>query len=553
MNVSADKSFDYIVVGAGAAGAVLASRLSDDPSVSVLLLEAGGSDRSLLHLVPKGFYFTSSNPKYTKKFTTEKWGSGAQETWSRGRVLGGSTTVNGMVWNRGWAADYDAWEKAGDAGWNWDAFRAAYRGIEKHQLGGTSFRGANGPVGVSVASPRDPACDALIASMAANGIEYQDDMNGSDDDRVSYVASQVQRGLRVSSTRAFLNTSRKRSNLTVVTHTEASRIIIENGRAVGIEAIVKGSSTVLYGASREVLVCGGAFDSPMLLERSGIGNPEVLAAAGVPVVVASPKVGENLLEHRGIEFQVTLKGVKGFNGKLQSPLKQFWTGFKYLFTRNGVMAHGGFAVGANYESDPASGRPDTQAFFTPISTSAVNPMSGRIVVDSEPGAKYVTYPLHPTSAGSIHITGTSLHDAPKLVPNFLDTAHDRELLLKVIRKARTILATEPFSNYVVDEVIPGREIQTDEQILDFALNKGKAGYHTLGTCAIGPNDDDVVDDRLRVRGVDGLRVVDASVVPFQPSGNSAAPVMAVAWIAADLIKADRYAAQKAAASTATTA
>ncbi|MBK1787095.1 GMC family oxidoreductase [Prauserella cavernicola] len=530
-------TYDYVIVGSGAGGSVLAGRLSADPDVSVLLVEAGGTDRAPIHLVPKGFYYTVANPRYAKDFQTEPYPDGSHEVWHRGRVIGGSTTINGMVWNRGWAADYDQWEQAGNKGWNWERFREAYREIESHSLGGTYFRGASGPVPIEIAGPSEPVCDLLIQSMDRNGVAFEDDMNGSDNDRVSYVASNTRNGLRVSASRAFLRRARRRRNLTIVPDTEAEHILFEGTRAVGVQARRRGEP-VAFHARREVLVCGGAFDSPMLLERSGIGDPDVLAAAGVPLRVASPRVGENLREHRGILFQLRLDGVRGYNHLAANFVRQMWTGFKYLFTRDGLMAHGGFAVSGIYASDPSSSRPDTQSFFTPISTSAVNPMTGRLVVDKHPGARFVTFPLHPTSQGNIHITGPSPTDAPKLVPNFLSTEHDRALLLKVVRKAREILATPPISDHVVAELEPGPGISTDEQILDYALNKGNAGYHTLGTCAMGPDERDVVDDRLRVRGTTGLRVVDASVFPWEPSGNNNAPTMAMAWIAADLIRAD---------------
>lgn len=530
-------NYDYVIIGSGAGGSVLAARLSADPDVSVLLVEAGGPDRALIHLVPKGFYYTVANAKYAKDFETEPYPDGSHEVWHRGRVVGGSTTINGMVWNRGWAPDYDQWEQAGNKGWNWERFREAYRAIEAHSLGGTYFRGASGPVPIEIAGPAEPVCDLLIQSMDRHGIAFEDDMNGSDNNRVSYVASNTKNGLRMSASRAFLRRAARRRNLTITTNTEAERILFEGTRAVGVQARRSGES-VVFRARREVLVCGGAFDSPLLLERSGIGNPDVLEAAGVPLRVASPRVGENLREHRGILFQLRLDGVRGYNHLASGFARQMWTGFKYLFTRDGLMAHGGFAVSGIYTSDPASSRPDTQTFFTPISTSEVNPMTGRLVVDRHPGARFVTFPLHPTSQGHIHITGAAPSDAPKLVPNFLSTDHDRALLLKVVRKAREILATPPFSDHVVAELEPGPGIATDEQILDHALNKGNAGYHTLGTCAMGPDADDVVDDRLRVRGTTGLRVVDASVFPWEPSGNNNAPTMAMAWIAADLIRAD---------------
>ncbi|GAA4743595.1 GMC family oxidoreductase N-terminal domain-containing protein [Nocardioides endophyticus] len=529
--------YDYIVIGSGAGGAVVANRLSADPATSVLLLEAGGPDRNPMHLVPKGFYFTMNSPRSSQKYRTEPYGSGVTAEWAKGRVLGGSTTINGMVWNRGWAPDYDALEQQGMIGWNWERFVQAFRAIEDHELGPGPVRGVGGPVPVSIASPPEEASDAMIEAMGKHGIGFVEDPNGTDDDRVGYVASNIKRGTRMSAARAYLRPARKRRNLTILTHTEADRLVLDGTRVTGVEARTRSGSTV-FDVRREVIVAGGPLESPQLLERSGIGRPDVLDAAGIPVVVASPRVGENLREHRGVTLQVSLSGVEGFNKQASSFRRQMWAGFKYLFTRSGLIAHGGYNVVAAYRSDPASSRPDTHAFFTPISTSRVNPISGRLVVDKSPGARFVVSATYPTSAGSVHVTSPDPTKPPRVVASFLETQHDRDLAVKVLRKGREILATEPFSRYVTQELEPGPQVSTDEEIIEFTRDSGVAGLHTLGTCAMGPDDDDVVDGHLRVRGVEGLRVVDSSVFPQMPSGNCSAPTQALAWIASDIIIAD---------------
>jgi choline dehydrogenase-like flavoprotein len=539
-----NSSYDYVIVGSGAAGSVLAHRLSEDPTVSALVLEAGGTDKALVHLVPKGFYFTMNDHKFAKLFETEPYGNGGHDTWHRGRIVGGSTTVNGMVWNRGWAPDYDAWEQAGNVGWNWNRFTEAYRAIEDHELGGNAVRGTGGRVRISVAKPPETVSEAMIRALASHGVVATDDMNSSDEQRVGYVTSNIRRGTRDSAARAFLHPAAKRPNVTLLDHTEVSRILFDGTRAVGVAASRSGREET-FTARREVIVAGGSLESPLLLERSGIGDPAVLKAAGVDVLVSSPNVGGNLHEHRGILLQMKLKRAPGFNKKLSTTVRQMWTGFKFLFTRTGPISYGGYNLVAMYKSDPASTRPDTQTFFTPISTSGVNPTSGRMEVDKFPGGMFLTYPLHPTSTGSIHITGPGVGDAPRIIANFMQTDHDKQMMTKVFARARQILATAPFSDYVLDEVSPATQLPdpTDvDAVADYALNFGGTGYHTLGTCAIGPNDNDVVDARLRVRGTSNLRVVDASVFPSMPSGNNNAPTQAMAWIAADIILEDSTAA-----------
>ncbi|WP_189338401.1 GMC family oxidoreductase [Sphingobium sp. SCG-1] len=532
-------TYDYVIVGSGAAGSVLANRLSENPSIRVLLLEAGGSDRSVAHLVPKNAYYTMTDPRYTKLYTITPSDDGAADEWPRGRVVGGSTTINGMMWNRGWAPAYDAWEKAGNEGWNWRRFLEAFRALENHEMGGSAVRGGSGLVPISVAHPREPVSEIFIATLARHGIGFVEDVNSSGDERVGYLCSNIRRGLRVSAARSFLGNARGRRNLTILDRTEVERISFEGTRAIGVEALRNGKP-VQFFARREVLVCAGALESPMLLERSGIGDPAILAAAGVKLRVASPNVGEKLQDHCGsILFQVRLKNDNaGYNQQVNSLLKQAWTGFKYLFTRRGVMSFGAYNLSVIFKSDPTSPHPDTQGYFTPLSSSVTDPNTGRLKVDSFGGAMFVTYPMYPTSTGSIHITGPATGDQPRLVPSLPATEHDRALTVKMFHKAHEILATPPFSTLVKAELMPGTDFENDDAIVAYARKTGGRGYHTLGTCAMGPAEDDVVDNRLRVRGASNLRVVDASVFPTATAGNNNAPTQALAWIAADLILED---------------
>lgn len=534
--------YDYIVVGSGAAGSVLANRLTEDPRVSVLVLEAGGSDRHPVNLVPKGFYFTMSNPTFSKTFLAGPYGTiDATEPWYRGRVLGGSTTTNGMVWNRGWAPDYDALVDAGNPGWGWTEFLEAFRALEDHQLGASETRGAGGPVGVSIARPPDALSEAFISAAEAVGAKRVDDWNASDDERVAYVPSNVKHGLRVSASRAFLRPIKSRPNLTIVSGAEVLQVILDGTVATGVRFRRDGGVRE-ESATREVIVSGGTLDTPLLLERSGIGQPDVLKAAGMDLVVESPNVGERLREHRGMDFRFRLKGIEGQNRLVAGQIARYWTGFKYLFTRDGLMSYGGFNVIAGLKAHPDATRPDVQSFFTPISIGGDRFGPKKAIVEHEPGAMITLLPFRPTSMGSIHSTGPDSVSEARIDPNFLSTQSDREVLAHAARRVRSIADQPAFAQYVDHQTRPGADVNLDldddESLVLYALNSGNSGYHTVGTAAMGPHDDDVVDADLRVRGVENLRVVDASVFPHITSGNINAPTMALAWIAARRILAD---------------
>lgn len=529
-----DTTFDYVIVGAGAAGSILANRLSENPATSVLLIEAGGDNPRPITAVPKAFFFTAYDPR-TSKFFTKRFPTD-HETWERGRMLGGSTEINGMVWNRGWEPDYDAIEDAGNPGWNWDAFVKAFKEIEDHELGESPVRGAGGPVHVSRAYPGDLTTERLFEAANTHGLATVEDLNGSDIERVGYTSSNIRNGARVGADSAFLKPALKRPNLTVLKHTEVDRVLLEGTKAVGVIARTKGQSQTLR-ARNEVLLAAGALDTPTILERSGIGNPDVLKEAGVEVVVASPKVGENLSEHRGVSLMYDTVDTPSYNKELSNPVRQLWTGFKYLFSRQGVISFGGYNALGYFKSDPSQERPDVYVMFTPIS---LDPTKPEVPTPAKtPGLMMLVFPVRPQSRGSVHITSPDPDVRPTIVTNFLEADADRTTLVNGVRRAREILHTEPLGAHLLREVAPGPTVDSDEAIVEFGKTYGASGYHTLGTASMGPDDDDVVDSELRVRGVDGLRVVDASVFPHLTAGNNNAPTMAGAWIVADKIIASQ--------------
>jgi choline dehydrogenase len=532
-------AYDYIIIGTGAGGSVLADRLSRSGDYNVLVLEAGGSDWDPMHRIPKGFYFTMQNPRNTRGLTTQPFGDGTTETWQRGWLTGGSTTINGAVWNRGDPQAFDLWEERGNVGWNYQRFLEAWKQIEGHELGANEHRGGRGPVRVEVAKVANDVSSAVMKTLEDAGLKRVEDMNSPVGDRVSPVTSNTRRGFRRSAAMTFLSPARRRKNVTVRNHAEVTRILFSDKTAIGVEVQTEGRLERIL-AAREVLVCGGALESPLILERSGIGDPAVLRAAAVDVLVESPKVGNNLSEHRGIMFQYRFDGTVGFNHLINTMPRQMVTGVRYLLSGKGVLSIGGYDVSAIFRSDPDASAPDTQFLFTPISTSQSKPQDkGGMKVDDFSGGMIVAYPLYPTSRGSIHITGPRITDTPKLVPNYLDTDEDRDITVKMTRRVREIMSGPALQALGIEELVPGPDaLSTDDEIIHYALNVGANAYHPLGTCGIGPEADDVVDNRLRVRGVRGLRVVDASVFPAQPSGNNSAPTQAAAWIAADMILED---------------
>jgi choline dehydrogenase-like flavoprotein len=530
--------FDYIIVGAGSAGCVLANRLSENPQTTVLLVEAGGSDRHPWIKVPKAFAFVIHNPRFAKSYATQPFGPGrVVEHWARGRTIGGSSSINGMVYNRGWKPDYDALAAAGNPGWDWDAFVAAYRTIEDYQLGATELRGAGGPLRVEVAAKPEPVCEAFIGAAEKLGWEHPADMNSTDAERVSYTASTVRHGIRVSAASAFLHPVRSRKNLTVLTRVQVGYLLFDGRRVTGVRARQRDGQTVDFTARRETLLAGSTFETPMLLERSGIGNPAVLRRAGIEVRVESPNVGENLREHHGLGIQARLAPGLGYNHLMRSRFMQGVTGGKYLVTRDAPIGIGGYDLTGFFKSGPSSPRPDVMFVMAPQSTGTGSMTAGgnKLTLADYPGMMMVAYHVRPTSRGSVHVSG-ALPDNPAVIePNFLSTEQDRAVTTGILPRLREVMQTEPLAGLIVEEEEPGPRVSTPEEMLYQAEVSGRSGYHTIGTCAMGPSDDDVLDAGLRVRGVEGLRVVDASVWPHMVSGNSAAPTMALAWIAADRI------------------
>ena len=541
--------FDYVVVGAGAAGCVVAGRLaSDDHRVSVLLLEYGGPARNPLLRVPKGFYYTLRGDRYLYRYVTSPVAPGqAPEVWLRGRVVGGSAAVNGMMWMRGAPADWDGLAARGNPGWSWADVLPAYLAMEDHSLGAGEGRGAGGPLGVSITDPGDEVTAAIMASAVSYGWERVADANASDAERIGFTPSTISRGRRTTSYDAYVRPVLARQaaarrggggqggGLTVATRTRAARMLFDGRRVTGVGTVDGRGRAGAVAARREVILCAGSVETPLLLERSGIGRPELLRPHGIELVAESPNVGMRLIEQRGVALQVTLNGHGGAGTRLSSRTGRASEALRWLMTGRGLLSTGGYDLVCQFRSDPAVPRPDIQGLFLPM---ALDTTSKDMKLARHGGILFMAYPIRPETTSSVHLSGGLPGDAPVIDARFLETEADRAAVAPVLGIARAVLAEPPTAALIGAEEFPGPSVGTGRDTVGYSLATGTGIYHAVGSAAMGPDDDDVVDARLRVRGVDGLRIADASVLPVQVSGNTAAPAMLVGYRAADLIRGD---------------
>lgn len=523
---------DYVIVGAGSAGSVLACRLSADPTVRVLVLEAGGPDRGFWLRLPVGYFRTIYDTRYSRLFDTEpsEGTAGRNVVWPRGRIVGGSSSINGLIFIRGEPAGFDDWARAGAAGWGYRDVLPAFKRIERYERGADEYRGRTGELHVSDLRNDHPWCEAWVRAATEFGLPRNDDFNGATTYGVGAYQLTIRGGWRESASRAFLHPSRARPNLDLRTGAQVSRVLFEGNRAVGVEWIERGGLHRVR-AQREVVLAAGAIQSPQVLQLSGVGPADLLRRHGIAVVADLPGVGQNLQDHYQARSIVRMREPRSLNDEVRNPLRLASMGARWLFDRSGPLTVGAGQVGGGACSPYAeAGRPDLQFNVMPLSVDRPGTPLHRYS-----GFTASVWQCHPASRGSVEIVSTDPHAAPRIEPRYLSEDLDRRTIVAGVRMLREIYAQRAFRDLVDAEVLPGANAGDDRAILDFVRGNGGTVFHCTGTCRIGVDRDAVVDPALRVRGVEGLRVVDASVMPQVTSANSNAASLMIGERGARLI------------------
>ena len=537
-----EDSFDYIIVGAGSAGCVLADRLTASGEHRVLLIEAGGEDRNIWIHIPLGYGKLFTNPKVNWLYESEPEPelNDRRVIQPRGKVLGGSSSINGLLYLRGQPQDFDHWRQLGNTGWSFADVLPYFRRSEDQSRGADALHGSGGPLKVSDVSEPHPLCEAFIQAAQQAGFPRNDDFNGPTQEGAGYFQLTARNGRRCSTAVGYLRPARRRGNLAVVSNALTTRVLLEGRRAVGVE-YRQGGRTQTVRANREVLVAGGAINSPQLLQLSGLGPAALLRSFGVPVIADMPGVGADLQDHFQVRTAYRCTEPITMNDVINSFPHRMAAGLRYVLFRKGLLTIGAGYAGGFFRTGPDVATPDVQVHFIIFSADKV-------------GAKLHPFPgfiasvcqLRPESRGHVHIKSADPAMPPAIQPRYLTAREDRDVTVKGMHLLRRIMDAPAMRHYIAEERAPGAACTSDEALLAYARDTGTTVFHPVSTCRMGSDPHAVVDERLRVRGVEGLRVIDGAIMPTLVSGNTNAPIIMIAEKGADMILQDAKAARLAA-------
>jgi choline dehydrogenase len=520
---------DFIVIGAGSAGCTIAARLSEDPATKVLLLEAGGEDTNRWIHIPLGFGKTFADPSVNWCYETEADASGRKVFWPRGKVLGGSSSINGMVYIRGQAEDFDHWRQLGNTGWSFDDVLPYFKRAEHQVRGRDDFHGTGGPLCVSDVE-KHPIAEAFIDAAMALGFERNDDFNGARQDGVGYHQTTTRDGKRCSTAVGYLKPARQRGNLAIATNALSEKIVLDGKRAVAVQYRQNGVLQTAR-ARREIILCGGAINSPQLLMLSGIGPATHLGDHGVAVVHDLPGVGQNLQDHYSASIKVKAALPITVNDVMLSNFKKLKVGIQYYTQRTGVLAMISSQAALFAKTRPELATPDIKCSISPF--SADRPQDG---LHKFSGFTMIAYQLRPESRGEIRLKSNNPADPPAMIPNYLSDPIDQQTIVAGLKLSREVLAQPSIAKFIAEEFQPGPAIRSDTDLLAYARQRGGTVYHPTSTCKMGTGPMTVVDPELRVHGIEGLRVADASVMPTVISGNTNAATIMIGEKLADMVR-----------------